>query len=73
MGGAAKARAGVSFDQTMLFGTGGVALTKFDKGDKVSSTDGWKLGYLFGAGIEQGLAGGLPAKVEPFPPGRASA
>lgn len=62
--GAAKAKAGVSFDQTLLFGTGGVALTKFDKGDNVSSADGWKVGYLLGAGIEQGFAGGLSAKVE---------
>ncbi|WP_457153261.1 outer membrane protein [Mesorhizobium sp. P5_C1] len=71
--GAAKAKAGVSIDQTLLFETGSVALTKFDKGDKVSSSDGWKLGYLFGAGIEQGLAGGLSTKVEPCLPDRASA
>ena len=62
--GAAKAKAGVSFDQTLLFGTGGVALTKFDKSDNVSNADGWKVGYLLGAGIEQGFAGGLSAKVE---------
>ena len=62
--GAAKAKAGLSFDQTLLFGTGGVALTKFDKSDNVSSADGWKVGYLLGAGIEQGFAGGLSAKVE---------
>ncbi|MBZ9888207.1 porin family protein [Mesorhizobium sp. BR1-1-3] len=62
--GAAKAKAGLSFDQTLLFGTGGVAMTKFDKGDKVNDIDGWKLGYLVGGGIEQGFAGGLSAKVE---------
>ncbi|TGQ64939.1 MAG: porin family protein [Mesorhizobium sp.] len=60
----AKAKAGMSFDQTLLFGTGGVALTKFDKSDGVTSSDGWKGGYLVGAGIEQGFAGGLSAKVE---------
>lgn len=32
--GAAKARAGVGFDQTLLFGTGGVALTKGRKGQQ---------------------------------------
>ncbi|ESY86588.1 membrane protein [Mesorhizobium sp. LNHC220B00] len=62
--GAAKAKAGVSFDQTLLFGTGGVAMTKFDKGDGVRSSDDWKMGYLVGAGIQQGFAGGLSAKVE---------
>ncbi|WP_195179892.1 outer membrane protein [Mesorhizobium sp. INR15] len=62
--GALKAKAGLSFDQTLLFGTGGVALTKFDKSDNISSSDGWKVGYLVGGGIEQAFAGGLSAKVE---------
>lgn len=61
---AAKAKAGLSFDQTLLFGTGGVALTKFEKGDRLTDSDGWKTGYLVGAGIEQAFAGGLSAKVE---------
>src|SRR4030095_877214 len=51
--GAAKAKAGLSFDQTLLYATAGVALTKFDKGDNLRGSDGWKPGYLAGAGIEQ--------------------
>jgi outer membrane immunogenic protein len=62
--GAAKAKAGLSFDQTLLYGTAGVALTKFDKGDNLRASDGWKPGYLVGAGIEQAFAGGLSANVE---------
>lgn len=61
---AAKAKAGLSFDQTLIFGTGGVALTKFSKGENVSDSDGWKFGYLVGAGAEQAFAGGLSAKIE---------
>lgn len=61
---AAKAKAGLSFDQTLVFGTGGVALTKFEKGDNLTDSSGWKTGYLVGAGIEQAFAGGLSAKVE---------
>ncbi|UDL92212.1 porin family protein [Mesorhizobium sp. PAMC28654] len=61
---AAKAKAGLSFNQTLVFGTGGVALTKFEKGDNLTDSSGWKAGYLVGAGIEQAFAGGLSAKVE---------
>ena len=61
---AAKARAGVSFDQTLLFGTAGLAMTTFDKSGGLKDSDGRKLGYLVGGGIEQALAGGLSAKIE---------
>lgn len=61
---AAKAKAGLSFDRTLVYGTAGVALTDFEKGKNVTSGGGWKTGYLFGGGIEQGFGGGLSAKVE---------
>ncbi|UCI07444.1 outer membrane protein [Mesorhizobium sp. B1-1-8] len=61
---AAKARAGLSFDQTLVFGTAGVAVTTYGKGDGVRDTDSRKLGYLVGGGIEQAFAGGLSAKIE---------
>lgn len=62
--GAAKARAGVSFDRTLAFGTAGMTMTKFEGGRGVSTADGWKQGYLLGGGIEQGFGGGLSAKFE---------
>ncbi|MDX8526198.1 porin family protein [Mesorhizobium sp. MSK_1335] len=61
---AAKAKAGVAFDQTLVFGTAGIAMTTFDKAGGVRDTDSRKLGYLVGAGVEQAFAGGLSAKIE---------
>ncbi|TPO11283.1 outer membrane protein [Mesorhizobium sp. B1-1-5] len=61
---AAKAKAGLAFDQTLVFGTAGVAMTTFDKAGGVRDTDSRKLGYLVGAGVEQAFVGGLSAKVE---------
>ena len=62
--GAAKAKAGLTFDRTLIYGTAGLTMTKFDGGKGVSGPSGWKQGYLFGGGIEQGFGGGLSAKVE---------
>jgi outer membrane immunogenic protein len=61
---AAKAKAGVGFGQTLVYGTGGVALTSF--GDKSGTTgpDGWKPGWVLGAGVEQKLTDNLSARVE---------
>jgi outer membrane immunogenic protein len=61
---AAKAKAGLAFDQTLVFGTAGLAMTTFDKAGGVRDTDSRKLGYLVGAGVEQAFAGGLSAKIE---------
>lgn len=61
---AAKAKAGLAFDQTLVFGTAGIAMTTFDKAGGVRGADSRKLGYLVGAGVEQAFAGGLSAKVE---------
>ena len=61
---AAKAKAGLAFDQTLVFGTAGIAMTTFDKAGGGRDTDSRKLGYLVGAGVEQAFAGGLSAKIE---------
>lgn len=62
--GAAKAKAGLSFDRTLVYGTAGLTMTKF-RGDRgVSGPGGWDQGYLIGGGIEHGFAGGLSAKIE---------
>ncbi|TWF56498.1 outer membrane protein [Neorhizobium alkalisoli] len=61
---AAKVKAGVPLDQTLVYGTTGLAMTKFrDHGD-VSGPDGWKPGFLIGAGVEQNLTSNISARVE---------
>jgi len=62
--GAAKAKAGLSFDRSLVYGTAGFTMTKFKDGDDVTGPNGWKSGYLLGGGIEQGFGGGLSAKIE---------
>lgn len=62
--GAAKAKAGLTFDRTFVYGTAGLTMTKYEGGKGVSGPSGWKQGYLLGAGVEQGFAGGLSAKLE---------
>ncbi len=62
--GAIKAKAGLTFDQTLVYGTAGYAMTNYKKGGDVRNDVGFKGGYLVGAGIEQAFAGGLSAKLE---------
>ncbi len=62
--GAVKARGGFSFDRTLVFGTVGYAMTKFSSDEGLRGSSEWKGGYLFGGGVEQGLAGGLSVKME---------
>lgn len=62
--GAAKVRAGVSFDKTLVYGTAGYSMTKVKPGGTVASGGRWKGGYLLGGGIEQAFAGNVSAKVE---------
>lgn len=62
--GAAKLKAGVALDHTLLYGTAGLTTTKFKDGNGVTGPDGWKQGYLVGAGVEQSFGGGLSAKFE---------
>jgi outer membrane immunogenic protein len=61
---AAKAKAGVGLDRTLVYGTAGYAMTKFDNGSNIRSGPGWEGGYLVGGGIEQAFGNGLSARVE---------
>ncbi len=60
----AKAKAGVAFDKTLVYGTAGYAMTKFEAGKGVRRDSDWKGGYLVGGGLEHAFAGGLSAKME---------
>lgn len=62
--GAAKAKAGLSLDRTLVYGTAGLTMTDYKGGSGTSVSDGFKQGYLLGVGVEQGFAGGLSAKFE---------
>lgn len=60
----AKAGVGVNNNQTLLYGTAGVTMSNFKGSNNVSGPDGWKPGYLVGAGIEHKLSNNLSARVE---------
>ncbi|PWK75653.1 outer membrane protein [Aminobacter sp. AP02] len=62
--GAAKARAGVSLDRTLVYGTAGYSMAKFKAKGNVISEDKWEGGYLIGGGVEQAFAGGISARAE---------
>lgn len=62
--GAAKAKAGVSLDRTLVYGTAGLTMTDYKGDSGTSVTDGFQKGYLLGVGVEQAFGGGLSAKVE---------
>ncbi|NKL96869.1 outer membrane protein [Rhizobium leguminosarum] len=69
--GAAKAKAGLGFDRTFVYGTAGVTTTEFEGHRLVSGSDkwksgpdSWKHGYLFGGGVEHAFSGGVSAKIE---------
>ena len=63
---AAKAKAGIGINsnQTLLYGTAGVAMSDYGGKGGVSGPDGWKPGYLVGAGVEQKLTDNLSARLE---------
>ena len=61
---AVKAKAGMPMgDSTLLYGTGGMAMTNMRDGS-VRGPDGWKPGWLAGAGVEQKLNSNISARVE---------
>ena len=61
---AAKAKAGMAFGETLVYGTAGLAMTNLRDGRNAEGPDGWKPGMLVGAGIEQKITGPLSARVE---------
>lgn len=64
MTGAAKLRAGVSLDRTLIYGTAGYGWTKLKPKGTVVSDDQWKGGFVVGAGVEQAFAGRTSLRVE---------
>lgn len=61
---AAKAKVGLPLDQTLVYGTTGLAMTKYRDHDATEGPDGWKPGLLVGAGIEQKFTPNISARVE---------
>lgn len=61
---AAKARAGVALDRTLVYGTAGYGLTKFNSKTNVTSANNWEGGLLLGAGVEQAISDKVTAKIE---------
>lgn len=64
MTGAAKLRAGVSLDRTLIYGTAGYGWARLKPKGTVVSDDQWKGGFVVGAGVEQAFAGRTSLKVE---------
>lgn len=62
--GAAKLKAGVALDGTLLYGTAGYGFAQLEPGKNVTSKSEWRGGMLFGAGVEQNLGNGLSVKLE---------
>ena len=61
---AAKAKAGVKMDETLLYGTAGLSVTSLRDGNGVTGPDGMKEGYLLGAGVEHKFTQQISGKVE---------
>ena len=61
---AAKARAGVALDQTLLYGALGYSVAELNPAGAVTSEKGTYGGLVFGGGVEQGFGNGLSARVE---------
>jgi outer membrane immunogenic protein len=61
---AAKAKVGMPMDQTLIYGTTGLAMTNYRDHGSVEGPDGWKPGFIVGAGVEQKLTDNISAKVE---------
>lgn len=62
--GTLKARAGVTFDRLLVYGTGGLAYGSIKASDGLLSKTRGKTGYVVGAGAEYGITDNLSAKVE---------
>jgi outer membrane immunogenic protein len=67
--GAAKAKAGLGLDRTLIYGAAGVTTTEFERLRRVSNkwksgSENWTQGYLFGGGVEHAFSAGVSAKIE---------
>ena len=62
--GAAKLRAGVSFDSMLLYGTVGYGWARLDPKGNVVSDPRWAGGFTYGAGVEYLFRNGLTTRLE---------
>lgn len=61
---AAKLKAGLALDRTMLYATAGYGVARLDPQGNVSSKAAWQGGWIFGGGVEQSITSNLSAKLE---------
>lgn len=61
---AAKGKVGAPLGSTLVYGTAGVAMTSLRDNGATEGPDGWKPGWLVGAGVEQKITGNLSGRVE---------
>jgi outer membrane immunogenic protein len=62
--GSLRARAGIALDQFLLYGTGGVAMTKLEVDDGTDSDDQSLVGWTAGVGGEALITQNITARVE---------
>jgi outer membrane immunogenic protein len=64
LNGSLRARAGIALDQFLLYGTGGVAVTKAELADTTGSEDQMLWGWTVGVGGEAMIMPNVTARVE---------
>jgi outer membrane immunogenic protein len=64
--GSARARAGFTFDQFLLYGTGGFGFGQFTYEAEGSRDDQWSAGWVLGIGAEAALSRTWTARIEAF-------
>lgn len=61
---AIKGKVGAPLGSTLIYGTAGAAMTNLRDSGGTEGPDGWKPGYVIGAGVEQKITGNLSGRVE---------
>lgn len=61
---AGKGKVGMPLGDTLIYGTGGVAMTSLRDTSSARGPDGWKPGWLLGAGIEHKFNQQISGRVE---------
>lgn len=61
---AAKGKVGAPLGSTLVYGTAGVAMTSLRDTSSAEGPDGWKPGWLVGAGVEQKFNDKISGRVE---------
>lgn len=61
---AAKAKVGAPLGDTLIYGTAGAAMTSLRDTSTAEGPDGWKPGWLVGAGVEQKFNDQISGRVE---------